>query len=137
LLAVEAVKVQQLLHGVRAAAAEQSLREALGVIGSRLAARADGPITTLAISPDSRWVVTGSEDKTVRLWELRLGAKDLVANPVVLRGHDERVYADRSLGNACGPLVASAAFFWGWISAQREQSNRLAAQSGNQATANA
>ena len=84
LLAVEAVKVQQPLDGVRAAAAEQSLREALGVIGGRLAARADGPITTLAISADSRWLVTGSEDKTARLWDLR--ANDPAANPVVLRG---------------------------------------------------
>ena len=76
LLAVEAVKVQQPLHGVRAAAAEQSLREALGVIGGRLAAIADEPITTLAISADSRWVVTGSEDNTARLWLLQ--ANDLL-----------------------------------------------------------
>jgi WD40 repeat protein len=68
LLAVEAAKVQQPLHGVWVAAAEQSLREALSVIGGRLAARADGPITTLAISADSRWVVTGSDDNTARLW---------------------------------------------------------------------
>ena len=45
LLAVEAVKVEQPLHGVRVAADEQSLREALGFIGGRLVARADGPIT--------------------------------------------------------------------------------------------
>ena len=91
LLAVEAVKVQQPLHGVRAAAAEQSLREALGVIGGRLVARADRPITRVAISPDNRWVVTGSEDKTARLWDL--SAKDPAANPVVLRGHDGLVRA--------------------------------------------
>ena len=36
LLAVEAVKVEQPLHGVRVAADEQSLREALGFIGGRL-----------------------------------------------------------------------------------------------------
>jgi WD40 repeat protein len=71
--------------------ATHPLREALSVIGGRLAARTDGPITTLAISTDSRWVVTGSEDKTARLWDLR--AQDPAANPVVLRGHDDRVYA--------------------------------------------
>jgi hypothetical protein len=76
LLAVKAFEVQQPLHGVRAAAAEQSLREALGVIGGRLAATTDGPIRTLAISPDSRWVVTGSDDKTARLWLLQVN--DLV-----------------------------------------------------------
>ena len=42
LLAVEAVKVEQPLHGVRVAADEQSLREALGVIGGRLVARSEG-----------------------------------------------------------------------------------------------
>src|SRR4029077_16668132 len=62
LLAVEAVKVEQPLHGVRVAAEETSLREALGFIGGRLVARADGPITTLVMSPDNRWLLTGSLD---------------------------------------------------------------------------
>ena len=35
--------------------------------------------------------MTGSEDKTARLWDLR--AKDPAANPVVLRGHDGKVTA--------------------------------------------
>src|SRR5262245_50825404 len=82
---------EQPLHGVRVAADEQSLREALGFIGGRLVARADGPITSVAISRDNRWVVTGSSDKTVRLWDL--SAKDPAANPVVLRGHDDEVNA--------------------------------------------
>jgi hypothetical protein len=68
LLAVEAVNIKQPLHGVRVAADEQSLREALGFIGGRLVAKADGPITTVAISPDNRWLVTGSRDKTARPW---------------------------------------------------------------------
>jgi hypothetical protein len=86
LLAVEAVKAGQTLHGEQVAAAEQSLREALAHVGGRLVARAEGPITAVAISPDNRWVVTGSDDKTARLWDL--SAKDPAANPVVLRGHD-------------------------------------------------
>jgi WD40 repeat protein len=45
----------------------------------------------VAISPDSRWLVTGSDDKAVRLWDLRV--KDPAANPVVLRGHDGPVRA--------------------------------------------
>ena len=39
----------------------------------------------MAISPDDRWVVTGSNDNTARLWDL--SAKDPAANPIVLRGH--------------------------------------------------
>jgi len=78
LLAVEAVKAGRSLHGVRLATAEQALRAALGFIGGRLVARADGPITIVAISPDKRWVVTGSLDKTTRLWFLQMnGLVDL------------------------------------------------------------
>jgi WD40 repeat protein len=49
----------------------------------------DGPIYTVAISRDNRWLVTGSSDNTARLWDL--SAKDPAANPVVLRGHNGRV----------------------------------------------
>jgi WD40 repeat protein len=45
----------------------------------------------VAISPDNRWVVTGSDDKTARLWDL--SAKDPAANPVVLRGQEGPVNA--------------------------------------------
>jgi WD40 repeat protein len=36
----------------------------------------DGSVNAVAISPDSRWVVTGSSDKTARLWLLQIN--DLV-----------------------------------------------------------
>ena len=36
----------------------------------------DGEVTSVAISPDNRWVVTGSADKTARLWLLQM--KDLM-----------------------------------------------------------
>jgi len=45
----------------------------------------------LRISPDSRWLVTGSWDNTARLWDL--SAKDPTANPIVLRGHHWSVTA--------------------------------------------
>ena len=47
--------------------------------------------TAVGISPDNHWVVTGSEDNTARLWDLR--AKDPAASPVVLRGHEGEVNA--------------------------------------------
>ena len=53
----------------------------------------EGTVNAVAISPDNHWLVTGSDDKTARLWDLR--AKDPAANPVVLRGHEER-------GSTCG-----------------------------------
>jgi hypothetical protein len=85
LLAIEAVKAQQPLRGVRGAAAEQSLREALGVIGGGFAVRAAAPLTTLAISPDSRWLVTASWYKSaVQLWDL--SAEEPASNSVWLQG---------------------------------------------------
>jgi WD40 repeat protein len=45
----------------------------------------------LSISPDNHWLVTGSLDRTARLWNLR--AQDPAASPVVLRGHENEVNA--------------------------------------------
>ena len=87
--AVEAVNVGQLLHGVRLAAAEQSLREALGFVGGRPLVINQSAPSAVGFSPDNHWVVTGSVDKTARLWDLT--AKDSADNPVVLRGHEGSV----------------------------------------------
>jgi WD domain, G-beta repeat len=51
----------------------------------------EGEVYAAAISRDNRWLVTGSYDKTARLWDL--SAKDPTADPVVLRGHEGEVYA--------------------------------------------
>jgi WD40 repeat protein len=45
----------------------------------------------VGISPDNHWLVTGSADKTARLWDL--SAKDPAANTVILRGHQGQVDA--------------------------------------------
>jgi WD40 repeat protein len=50
----------------------------------------EGSVLAVAISQDNHWLVTGSADKTARLWDL--SAKDPTANPVVLRGHEQSVF---------------------------------------------
>ena len=44
-----------------------------------------GPVDALAISPDGRWLVTGSGDKTARLWDLTAAEPEKTAR--VLAGH--------------------------------------------------
>jgi WD40 repeat protein len=70
LLAVEAAKLGQTLHRKGAAGGEQPLREALAHVGGRALGAAAGQITAVAISPDNRWVVTGSADEMALLWDL-------------------------------------------------------------------
>lgn len=47
----------------------------------------DDPPRTLAMSPDSKFMASGAEDKTVRIWDLASGTAR------VLRGHAETVWA--------------------------------------------
>jgi WD40 repeat protein len=46
-------------------------------------------IIDVAISADSRWLLTGSSDKTARLWDL--SAEDPSKSSVTLRGNDHAV----------------------------------------------
>ena len=41
----------------------------------------------MLFSPDNRWLVTGSEDGTVRLWDVTTNERPLP--PVVLHGHSK------------------------------------------------
>jgi hypothetical protein len=91
LLAVQAIKVSQSLQGVRVPAAEQSLREALAFIGGRPLVVSQPATSSVGISPNIHWLVTGNFDGTARLWDLT--AKDPAASPIVLRGHEGAVIA--------------------------------------------
>ena len=46
-----------------------------------------GRIASVSFSPDGRWLVSSSEDRTIRLWD----PLDPSAASVVLRGHEDRV----------------------------------------------
>ena len=59
----------------------------------------------MAFSPDNRWVVTGSEDSTARLWDLK--AADPAAQPVVLKGHEVRLGRWPSARTTAGWSLAS------------------------------
>jgi hypothetical protein len=88
-LAMEALETT-LRHGEpRVPEAEQALRDALARVGGRPLRGHEGGIECVAISPDGRWLVTGSDERTARLWDL--AAKDPAAAPVVLRGHEQGI----------------------------------------------
>ena len=69
----------------------QILRDALAMVGQQGLTGHQGSVLATAISPDGRWLVTGSADRTARLWDL--AAEDPAASSVVLRRHSGRVGA--------------------------------------------
>ncbi|HEY3229713.1 MAG TPA: hypothetical protein VGJ87_10860, partial [Roseiflexaceae bacterium] len=89
LLAVEALNVTQQAGEPPADVATAVLSQTLGNPlsgrgGVGLSGHADA-VTAVVISPDGKWLVTGSADTTARLWNLT--AADPAASSVELRGH--------------------------------------------------
>ena len=71
--------------------AYQTLHDTLAGVGGRPLIGHQESVNCVAFSLDNRWVVTGSEDNTARLWDLK--AADPAAQPVVLKGHESLVTA--------------------------------------------
>jgi TIR domain-containing protein/WD40 domain-containing protein len=89
LLGIESYKMVKDLSQPNKIIAEQALRDSLSQVNGIPLIGHDGAINTLAFSPDKRWLATGSDDKTARLWNIQ----DPSAKPTVLRGHEGPIYA--------------------------------------------
>ena len=91
LLAAEAMNINNTKAIPFVISAEQSLRDSVQNLGGLGLVGHEGPVHAIAISGDGRWLVTGSEDKTARLWNLT--AKEPEKTARVLNGHDGPVVA--------------------------------------------
>ena len=76
LLAVEAINTTTKAGMPTITDAQESLRAALADPHGIPLSGHEGPIEILAVSPDSHWLATGSEDETVKIWDLQ------AANPL-------------------------------------------------------
>jgi WD40 repeat protein len=68
-----------------------------------LAGHVDG-ICAIAIFPDDKRIVSGSQDKTIRVWETDTGEPLLV-----LEGHTEAVYAVAVFPDGSDKIVSGSA----------------------------
>ncbi len=88
LLAVAAVEISQRAEEPSRPEAHQMLRDALGQVGGRPLVGHQAALWKVAVSPDGRWLATGSGDQTARLWDLA----DADVKPRVLN-HEGAVWA--------------------------------------------
>lgn len=89
LLAVEALHVTEQADQVPAPSAEQALRDALANTGGIGLSGHTAPIRAVAMN--DRWVVTASDDKTVRVWKRE--QPDVLVLHDILEGHSEPIRA--------------------------------------------
>ena len=88
ILATEAIRATRDHGEPPVPAAVRAFEDALTSVGGHALTGHNGGISALAFAPDGR-LVTGSGDKTTRVWDL----KDPAAPPVVLRGHEGPITA--------------------------------------------
>jgi WD40 repeat protein len=62
---------------------------------AHLVAGHEGPVDSVAISPDNRWIASSGEDKTLRLWPM----PDLSKPPLHTLPHDQLIAKLQSLNN--------------------------------------
>jgi len=91
LLAVKSVNISMATNLLPVVSAEQSLRDSVQHLGGLGLSGHQGALVALAISHDGRWLVTASDDKTARLWDLT--ATDPAKTARVLSGHERAVRA--------------------------------------------
>ncbi len=89
LLAAEANSIAHETGKKGVTAAEQSLHQLLADVGGIPLHAHENDVVAVAFSPDGHWLVTGSTDGTVRLWNLN----EPVGPSLLLSGHQGKVSA--------------------------------------------
>lgn len=85
--------------------ARQILHDALARVTPRGLLGQQGPVRTVAISPDGNWLASGSEDHLVRLWHL--SAEDVTGSARTLEGHQAAVVSAAFCQNGQRLITAS------------------------------
>jgi len=64
----------------------------------------EGSVNDIAFSTDGRWLVSGSDDKSMRIWFM----ENLDANPIVLTGHKGKVLSVEISPDMSNPKIISS-----------------------------